>query len=122
MVIDHVDRISAFVSERWADLTEVPGLVTLIRAHGCDLALSGADPCSIERGTPVYADEDADPSRVLRRMAEAHVRFLFIVSSNAVVGVIDIKDLVERAVADVWPDEQTRNGTAPQGKFDNWLP
>jgi CBS domain-containing protein len=102
MMIDHADRISSFVSERWTEMTEIDGLGVLIRAQGLNLD-AGADPCSIERGTPLYVDENADASRVLRRMAEAHVRFLFVVSSTAVVGVVDIREIVERAAALVWP-------------------
>jgi CBS domain-containing protein len=109
MMIDRADRITSFVSERWADVTEVEGLGSLIRAHGIDLGATGANPASIARGTPVYACEDAEPSRVLRRMAEVHVRYLFVVGSARVVGVVDIRELIERAAAQAWPDD-SRNG------------
>jgi CBS domain containing-hemolysin-like protein len=103
MMLDHADRIGSFVSERWTEITEIDGLGVLIRAQGLNLDVSGADPGSIDRGTPLYVDESADASRVLRRMAEAHVRFLFVIRSTDVVGVVDIREIVERAAGLVWP-------------------
>jgi hypothetical protein len=121
MMIDRANRIASFVSERWADMTEVEGLGSLIRAQGIDLGSTRADPGSIARGTPVFVCEDAEPSRVLRRMAEAHVRYLFVVSSTTVVGVVDIRELIERAAAQAWPDVVEVSGNGVQASDDNSL-
>jgi CBS domain-containing protein len=125
MMIDHADRIGSFVSKRWTEMTEIDGLGVLIRAQGLNLDSSGANPCSIERGTPLYVDESADASRVLRKMAEAHVRFLFVVRSTEVVGVVDIREMVERAAGLVWPvaaSVDTHTGHGWRDGNDNSLP
>lgn len=77
-------------------------LGALLLEHGVDLA-SFPSPARLERGTPVFVDASADPVDVQRRMAEGHVRMLFVVDEGKVIGTVDLAVLSERAEALPWP-------------------
>ena len=103
MSISERDRVTDLISEHWVEVSEIEGLADLLEAYGIDLCDGDADPSVIQRGTPVFIRDDADASSVLRRMAEAHVRFLFVLGSRGVIGVVDMNELVERATTAAWP-------------------
>lgn len=99
------------------DAREVPQderLGRFLLDHGVDLAATPA-PHRLARGTPVYVDVTADPVEVQRRMAQAHVKMLFVLDGDGVAGVVDAADLAERAESLSWmvepvPQENGRNG------------
>ena len=51
---------------------------------------------SLERGTPVYAQSDADVLEVQRLMAKNHIRMLPVVKDGRVLGVVDLVELAMR--------------------------
>lgn len=106
--------MTGLMSSRKASLTEVEGLGPLLLAQGVDLAGEVA-PEAIDPGTPLYVDLSADPAQVVRRMAEAHVRMLFVLSSGSVVGVIDAAELAERASVLLWGESSTPRETSGMG-------
>lgn len=109
----HVE-MTDLMSSREASLTEVEGLGPLLLAQGVDLARDAA-PGAIDPGTPLYVDLSADPADVVRRMAEAHVRMLFVLSSGSVVGVIDAAELAERASVLLWGEPDAPRTTGGMG-------
>lgn len=86
-------------------------LGALLLAHGVDLA-SSPSPARLARGTPVYVDAAADPVDIQRRMAEGHVRMLFVVDEGSVIGTVDMSDLSQRAETLSWPVAPTARGSA----------
>ena len=77
-------------------------LGALLLDHGVDLA-SFPSPARLARGTPVYVDAAADPLDVQRRMAQGHVRMLFVIDDGRVIGTVDIAELSKRADSLPWP-------------------
>ena len=102
MLIDHAERATDLISEHWVEVSEIECLGDLFETYGVDLCAVDGRTTSIERGTPVFIREDADATTVLRRMAEAHVKFLFVLGRRGVVGVVDLVDLIERDAAAAW--------------------
>lgn len=90
------------ISSRVMEPTDLGRLGPFLLDHGVDLAATES-PASLERGTPVYVDAAADPVDVQRRMAQAHVRMLFVLEEGEVVGVVDTAELTERADSLPWP-------------------
>lgn len=90
------------MSPRAAEIADLDRLGPFLIAHGVDLA-SIASPATLERGTPVYVDATADPVDVQRRIAQAHVRMLFVIEDDTVLGVVDAAELAERADSLPWP-------------------
>ncbi len=105
MTGDHSAKASNLLSDRWPDVPPAAGLLQLLRSQGVDLCDPRPDRSPPARGTPVYVEASADPSDVMRRMAEAHVRFLFVVSHDRILGLIDMVDLIERAATGMWQQE-----------------
>lgn len=123
MSIDHLDRATDLISEHWVEVSEIDGLADLLNAYGVDLCATGAELPFIERGTPVFIRDDADAPSVLRRMAEAHVKFTFVLGSRGIVGVVDMVDLMERAAVAAWlPDDHRTPAAADEGRDENSLP
>lgn len=96
--------ITDLLSSTWDENADMTRLGPLIREHGVDLCNTRL-PLSLDRGTPIYVTTGADPIEVQRRMAEAHAKMLFVLDAdNAVVGIIDMWDLITRAEALPWLD------------------
>ena len=115
MSLNHRGRVIDLISEHWVEVTEIDGLADLLEAYGVDLGAVDGDPAVIQRGTPLFIHEDADSSAVVRRMAEAHVKLLFVLGGRGVIGVVDIDDLIERAAIEAWPPAGPRRKTESDG-------
>jgi CBS domain-containing protein len=93
-------------------MTALPHLGPLLREQGVDLC-AAERPAALERGTPVFVYADADPVDVQRRMAQAHVRMLFVLNDDEVViGIVDIWELARRAETLPWSAPQTTSASA----------
>ncbi|HEX2196189.1 MAG TPA: hypothetical protein VHJ76_04610 [Actinomycetota bacterium] len=86
--IRDVERLGRFLVEHGVDLTAAPS------------------PCDLARGTPVYVDVGSDPVEVQRRMAQAHVRMLFVLDDGVVAGVVDAAELARRAESLAWTPQE----------------
>ncbi len=95
-------KMTDLVSPQAMDVADLQWLGGFLLDHGVDLATTPA-PETLESGTPVYVDVAADPVDVQRRIAQAHVRMLFVIDDRMVVGVVDAADLIERADSLPWP-------------------
>jgi hypothetical protein len=90
----------------------LPQLGPFLREQGVDLCIA-EPPAALARGTPVYVHADADPVDVQRRMAEAHVRMLFVLDDDdVVIGIVDIWELVRRAETLPWSAPGTTSASA----------
>lgn len=98
------------ISPQATEVADLNRLGPFLLDHGVDLA-AAASPATLARGTPVYVDVEADPVDVQRRMAEAHVRMLFVLEAGTVVGVVDAAELARRADSLPWPV-----GPLPRGR------
>lgn len=96
--------MSDLLSPGTGEIADVERLGRFLVEHGVDLAAAPA-PADLPRGTPVYVDVRADPLEVQRRMAQAHVRMLFVLDDGVVAGVVDAAELARRAEALAWTAE-----------------
>lgn len=96
--------VHEIVSRPWAEIMKFPSFAHLLREHGVDLAR--VDPVEVPtpRGTPVFAEADADAETIQRRMVLAHVRLLFVLDGDRVLGAIDLVDLIDRAGEAAWEE------------------
>ena len=94
-------------------MAALPHLGSFLKDQGVDLC-SAERPAALERGTPVYVDAHADPIDVQRRMAQAHVRMLFVLDEEVeeVIGIVDFRDLARRAESLPWPVPGTAGASA----------
>lgn len=95
-------KMTDLISPLATGIADLDRLGPILLDHGVDLT-SIASPATLERGTPVYVDVTADPVDVQRRIAQAHVRMLFVIENGTVVGVVDAAELTERADSLPWP-------------------
>ena len=95
-------KMTDLISPRATEIADVDRLGQFLLDHGVNLA-SIESPASLERGTSVYVQATADPVDVQRRIAQAHVRMLFVIEDRRVIGVVDTVDLTERAESLPWP-------------------
>ena len=95
-------KMTDLVSPQAMDVADLQWLGAFLVDHGVDLATTSS-PETLESGTPVYVDAAADPVDIQRRIAQAHVRMLFVIDDGTVIGVVDTADLIERADSLPWP-------------------
>lgn len=101
--------ITDLLSPTWGGGDDLRRLGPLIREHGIDLC-DAELPLSIDRGTPIFTTTAADPLEVQRRMAEVHAKMLFVLDANdAVIGIVDIWDLITRADGLPWLESPPAN-------------
>ena len=103
-------KMTDLISREATDVRDLDRLGPFLLGHGVDLA-TVESPATLERGTPVYVNVEADPIDIQRRIAQAHVRMLFVLEADTVVGVIDAVELTERADSLPWPV-----GPLPRGR------
>ena len=95
-------KVGEIISMQWIELQRLQSLVPLLRESGIDLTDSGGWDSPQERGTPAYVPFDADAQFVQRRMIQTHIRLVFVIEGDSIVGAVDLIDLVERADDLVW--------------------
>jgi CBS domain-containing protein len=80
-------------SKPWVDPSSdgLEWLASLLQSEGVDLMC--ATFTELQRGTPVYVDGDADVLEVQKLMARNHIRSLPVVSSESVIGIVDLLEL-----------------------------
>ena len=103
-------KMTDLISREATEIGDLDRLGSFLLDHGVNLA-AVESPATLERGTPVYVNVEADPIDIQRRIAQAHVRMLFVLESDTVVGVIDAVELTERAESLPWPV-----GPLPRGR------
>jgi hypothetical protein len=97
-----IRQMRQVVSREWAEISKFSSFASLLREHGVNLGRIDPTELPLERGTPIYAEADADFTTVERRMVLAHVRLLFVLDEQRILGVIDLVDLIGRAGKLAW--------------------
>ncbi len=95
-------EVGQIISAPWREFTKFASFAQLLREYGVDLALIDPSEVPLKRGTPVYTEADADAEIIERRMLLAHIRILFVLDEERILGVIDLVDLIDRAGEAAW--------------------
>lgn len=108
MKAQHMVMEDVLAAARWKEASpeSLEWLVKILRNEGVDLLQTGHK--KLRRGTPVFVEASAPVLDVQRAMAESHIRFLPVVKSDQVIGIVD---LVELAMADLEPGETVEAAT-----------
>ncbi len=91
-------KLSEVVATRkWAGASTqtLAWLGSLLEKEGVDLL--EASVSELARGTPVYADANADVLEVQRLMARNHILRLPVVDQGKLLGIIDLVEIALRA-------------------------